>query len=39
MKPSCIGKSLEIIPQGTTHLKLGDEHYEWCVERATPFLG
>ena len=24
-----IGKSMEIIPQGTIHLKLGDEHYEW----------
>ena len=23
------GKSMEIIPQGTIHLKLGDDHYEW----------
>ncbi|KZT06798.1 uncharacterized protein LAESUDRAFT_725561 [Laetiporus sulphureus 93-53] len=23
------GKSLEIIPQGTIHLRLGDEQYEW----------
>ena len=22
---------MEIIPQGTIHLKLGDEHYEWYV--------
>ena len=25
------GKSLEIIPQGTTHLVIGEDHYEWCV--------
>ncbi len=25
------GKSMEIIPQGTIHLRLGDEHFEWCV--------
>ncbi|KAH9937519.1 Oxysterol-binding protein-domain-containing protein [Fomitopsis serialis] len=30
------GKSLEIIPQGTTHLKLGDEHYEW--KRPSSFM-
>ncbi|RDX56050.1 hypothetical protein OH76DRAFT_1518658 [Lentinus brumalis] len=23
------GKSMEIIPQGTIHLRLGDEHFEW----------
>ncbi|THU91620.1 oxysterol binding protein [Dendrothele bispora CBS 962.96] len=23
------GKSLEIIPLGTTHLKMGDDHYQW----------
>lgn len=23
------GKSLEIIPQGTIHLKIGDQHYQW----------
>ncbi|KAI0374348.1 hypothetical protein BV20DRAFT_961492 [Pilatotrama ljubarskyi] len=23
------GKSMEIIPQGTLHLKLGEEHFEW----------
>lgn len=23
------GKSLEIIPQGVTHLKIGDDHFEW----------
>ncbi|KAJ3718261.1 oxysterol binding protein [Lentinula raphanica] len=23
------GKSLEIIPLGTTHLKIGNDHYEW----------
>ncbi|KAI0095308.1 Oxysterol-binding protein-domain-containing protein [Irpex rosettiformis] len=23
------GKSLEIIPQGTTHLVIGEDHYEW----------
>ncbi|KAI0706084.1 Oxysterol-binding protein-domain-containing protein [Cytidiella melzeri] len=23
------GKSLEIIPQGTTHLVIGDDHYQW----------
>lgn len=22
---------MEIIPQGTIHLRLGDEHFEWCV--------
>ena len=26
------GKSMEIIPQGTIPLKLGDEQYEWYVE-------
>ena len=25
------GKSLEIIPQGTTHLVIGPDHYEWYV--------
>lgn len=24
-----LGKSLEIIPQGTTHLKIGQDHFEW----------
>lgn len=24
-----IGKSLEIIPIGTMHVKLGDDHYQW----------
>lgn len=28
-----IGKSMEIIPQGTIHLKLGEEHYQWYVTR------
>ncbi|KAJ6627191.1 oxysterol binding protein [Mycena sp. CBHHK59/15] len=23
------GKSLEVIPLGTTHLKIGDDHFEW----------
>jgi oxysterol-binding protein-related protein 3/6/7 len=23
------GKSLEIIPLGTTHLKIGTDHFEW----------
>jgi len=23
------GKSLEIIPLGTTHLKIGNDHYQW----------
>ncbi|KAI0651676.1 Oxysterol-binding protein-domain-containing protein [Trametes meyenii] len=23
------GKSMEVIPQGTIHLKLGEDHYEW----------
>ena len=26
---SPVGKSLEIIPLGTTHLKIGDDRYEW----------
>jgi len=26
---SRIGKSLEIIPLGTTHLKIGDDHFTW----------
>lgn len=25
------GKSLEIIPLGTTHLKIGNDHYQWWV--------
>lgn len=29
----CIGKSLEIIPQGTIHLNVGDDHFEWYVLR------
>lgn len=24
-----VGKSLEIIPLGTTQLKMGDDQYEW----------
>lgn len=27
---SCVGKSLEIIPQGTIHLIMGNDHFEWC---------
>lgn len=34
---SYIGKSLEIIPQGTTHLKLGNEHYQWYVICSSTF--
>ena len=29
-RPS-VGKSLEIIPLGTNHLKIGDDHYSWRV--------
>lgn len=36
-RTSYIGKSLEIIPQGTTHLKLGDEHYQWCATCISTF--
>lgn len=25
----CAGKSLEIIPLGTNHVKIGDDHFEW----------
>jgi hypothetical protein len=24
-----LGKSLEIIPLGTNHLKIGSDHYQW----------
>ncbi|KAI0785997.1 Oxysterol-binding protein-domain-containing protein [Abortiporus biennis] len=30
------GKSLEIIPEGTTHLKIGDDHYQW--KRPSSFM-
>ncbi|CAL1696578.1 unnamed protein product [Somion occarium] len=30
------GKSLEIIPQGTIHLNIGEEHYEW--QRPSSFM-
>ncbi|KAH9946839.1 Oxysterol-binding protein-domain-containing protein [Amylocystis lapponica] len=30
------GKSLEIIPQGTIHLRIGDEHFEW--KRPSSFM-
>ncbi|KAI0936144.1 hypothetical protein AcW1_000457 [Taiwanofungus camphoratus] len=30
------GKSLEIIPQGTIHLKIGNEHYQW--KRPSSFM-
>lgn len=26
-----LGKSLEIIPIGTIHVKMGDDHYQWWV--------
>jgi hypothetical protein len=25
-----VGKSLEVIPLGTTHLRIGDDQFEWC---------
>ena len=31
------GKSLEIIPQGTTHLVIGEDHYEWYVSSCSCF--
>ncbi|KAI0082200.1 hypothetical protein K474DRAFT_1688199 [Panus rudis PR-1116 ss-1] len=30
------GKSLEIIPQGATHLKIGSDHYQW--QRPSSFM-
>ena len=29
--PFPIGKSLEIIPLGTTHAKIGNDHYYWYI--------
>jgi hypothetical protein len=25
-----VGKSLEVIPLGTTHLRIGNDQFEWC---------
>ncbi|KAI0036658.1 Oxysterol-binding protein-domain-containing protein [Vararia minispora EC-137] len=32
------GKSLEIIPTGNNHVKIGTDHFEWCVKRPSSFM-